>query len=364
MRDKNIYFENLNKTNNFFIKKFKKKYNEFVVDGHYILGKNLSSFENNFAKYVDKKYCIGVGNGLDALTIALKALNLPKNSEVIVASNAYIACLVSIVNADLKPVLVEPDILTYNLDANLIKAKITKKTKVIMAVHMYGKPCDMVEIQKITQANRIYLLEDCAQSHGASHMGKMTGSFGHLSCFSFYPTKNLGCLGDGGAIMCNNKGLETKLKMMRNYGSVKKYYNDIFGQNSRLDELQASFLNIKLKYLDKINLHKIKLAKIYNDNLSDKFIKPIIQANENHVFHIYNIRHDDRGRVKSYLKKNNIQTEIHYPIPPSKQKIFKNLFLERFPISEEIHRTTLSLPISYSHTKKDILKVIEVLNRF
>jgi dTDP-4-amino-4,6-dideoxygalactose transaminase len=222
----------------------------------------------------------------------------------------------------------------------------------------------MKEIQKICKKYNLFLIEDCAQSHGASFQNKLTGSFGDLSCFSFYPTKNLGCLGDGGAILCNSKSLAIKLRMMRNYGSVKKYYNDILGQNSRLDEFQASFLNIKLKYLDKINLHKIKLAKIYNDNLSDSFVKPVMKKNEKHVFHIYNIRHLERDRLKSYLEKNNIKTEIHYPVPPNKQKAFKNMFKKKYPISEEIHATTLSLPISYSHKEKDILQVIKVLNRF
>lgn len=364
MKNKKIYFENLSNSNSFFTKIFNKKYNQFIKNGNYILSKNLEIFEKNFSAYIGTKYCIGVGNGLDALTISLKSLNLPKNSEVIIASNAYVACVVSVINANLKPVFVEPNMQTYNLDHEKIKKNITRKTKAILAVHMYGKPCNMKEIQKICKKYNLFLIEDCAQSHGASFQNKLTGSFGDLSCFSFYPTKNLGCLGDGGAILCNNKSLAIKLRMMRNYGSKIKYYNDILGQNSRLDEFQASFLNIKLKYLDKINLHKIKLAKIYNDNLSDSFVKPVMKKNEKHVFHIYNIRHLERDRLKSYLEKNNIKTEIHYPVPPSKQRAFKNMFKKKYPISEEIHATTLSLPISYSHKEKDILQVIKVLNRF
>jgi dTDP-4-amino-4,6-dideoxygalactose transaminase len=364
MKNKKIYFENLSNSNSFFTKIFNKTYNQFIKNGNYILSKNLEIFEKNFSAYIGTKFCIGVGNGLDALTISFKSLNLPKNSEVIIASNAYVACVVSAINANLKPVLVEPDMQTYNLDHKKIQKNITKKTKAILAVHMYGKPCNMKEIQKICKKYNLFLIEDCAQSHGASFQNKLTGSFGDLSCFSFYPTKNLGCLGDGGAILCNNKSLAIKLRMMRNYGSIIKYYNDILGQNSRLDEFQASFLNIKLKYLDKINLHKIKLAKIYNDNLSDSFVKPVIKKREKHVFHIYNIRHPERDRLKSYLEKNNIKTEIHYPIPPNKQKAFKNIIKKKYPISEEIHATTLSLPISYSHKEKDILQVIKVLNRF
>ncbi len=364
MKNKKIYFENLNKSNKYFFNEFKKKLLKFEKKGQYILGKELINFENNFAKYINKNYCIGVGNGLDALTIALQSLNLPQSSEVIVASNAYIACLISIKNANLKPVLVEPNISTYNLDTDLIENKITKKTKAIMAVHMYGKPCDMKKIQKICKKNKIFLIEDCAQSHGANINGKKTGSFGDVTCFSFYPTKNLGCLGDGGAILCNNKNYFDRLRMMRNYGSIKKYYNDYDGQNSRLDEIQAFFLNIKLKHLEKINNHKIQLAKIYNKNLNNNFIKPIINLNEKHVFHIYNIRHPKRDMLRSYLLKNNINTEIHYPIPPYKQKVFSKNLKGKFPISDEIHKTTLSLPISYSHSKKDILKIVEVLNKF
>ncbi|MDC1179443.1 DegT/DnrJ/EryC1/StrS family aminotransferase [Candidatus Pelagibacter ubique] len=364
MKNNKIYYENLSNSNYFFTKIFKKKYDQFIKKGNYILSSNNKNFEKNFSAYIGMKYCIGVANGLDALTISFKSLNLPKNSEVIIASNAYVACIISVINAQLKPVLVEPNIQTYNLDHEKIKKNITKKTKAILAVHMYGKPCNMKEIKIICKKYDLFLIEDCAQSHGASFQNKLTGSFGDLSCFSFYPTKNLGCLGDGGAILCNNKSLAIKLKMMRNYGSKIKNYNDILGQNSRLDEFQASFLNIKLKYLDKINSHKISLAKIYNENLNDKFIKPTIEKNEKHVFHIYNIRHLERNRLKSYLEKNNIKTEIHYPISPSKQKAFNNMFKKKYPISEEIHATTLSLPISYSHTKKDILQVIKVLNRF
>ncbi len=359
-----IEYENLQKTNRIFLKKFKNSYKKFCKDGKYILSDNVTKFEKKFSAYIGKKYCIGVGNGMDALTISLKSLNLPQNSEIIIASNAYIASILSAINANLKPILVEPDIQTYNLDYRCISKNITKKTRVIMVVHMYGKPNNMKEIQKICREHNLFLIEDCAQSHGASIGNKLTGSFGDMSCFSFYPTKNLGCLGDGGAILCNNKLLAIKLRMMRNYGSKKKYYNDILGQNSRLDEFQASFLNIKLDYLDKINNHKIKLAKIYNKNLTDNFIKPLIQKEEKHVFHIYNIRHNNRNELKKYLEKHNILTTIHYPVAPHRQKCFKGIFKKQYPISDKIHSTTLSLPISFSHKKKDILKIIDRLNKF
>lgn len=359
-----IEYENLQKTNKFFLKKFNQPYKRFLNKGSYILSKNVVDFEKKFSAYIGTKFCVGVANGMDALTISLKALNLPKNSEVIIASNTYIACILSAINANLKPILVEPNIKTYNLDHRNIEKNITKKTRVIMVVHMYGKPCKMKEIQKICKKFNLFLIEDCAQSHGSSIGNKLTGSFGDMSCFSFYPTKNLGCLGDGGAILCNNKSLAIKLKMMRNYGSKKKYYNDIIGQNSRLDEFQASFLNVKLDYLDKINHHKIKLAKIYDKKLNDNFIKPVIEGGEKHVFHIYNVRHNQRDKLKKYLEKQNIQTSIHYPIPPHKQKCFKGIFKKQYPISDKIHASTLSLPISFSNSEKDILRIVNKLNLF
>jgi dTDP-4-amino-4,6-dideoxygalactose transaminase len=359
-----IYFENLSKSNLFFRKKLKDKFNFFLKKGNFILSDNVTLFEKNFAKFIGAKSCVGVGNGLDALTIAFRALEIKKNSEVIVAANSYIACIMAIKNSNLRPILVEPDIKTYNLDIKKIEKKITKKTKAILAVHLYGKPCDMKPLKKICKKYKLFLIEDCAQSHGASINGQITGSFGDMGCFSFYPTKNLGGFGDGGAITCNNQSLYNKLKKIRNYGSVKKYQNDILGVNSRLDEIQAAFLSIKLKYLNKINNHKIKLAALYDKFLKNDFIKPIKQKNIKDVFHIYNIRHIKRDKIKKYLENHNIQTDIHYKTPPHRQKCFKNDFKEQYPITDKIHATTLSLPISYSHKKKDILQIIKVLNNF
>jgi dTDP-4-amino-4,6-dideoxygalactose transaminase len=364
MKSKKIFFENLAVSNQFFTKKFKKNYLIFIKKGKYILSDFVKQFENNFAHYHKLKFCVGVGNGLDALTISLKSLNLEKNSEVLVASNSYVACIMSILNANLMPVLVEPEIRTYNIDVSEVVKKITKKTRVVMAVNMYGKPCDLISLKKICKHYGLYLVEDCAQSHGATINNKMTGTFGDLGCFSFYPTKNLGSLGDAGAIICNKKDLYWKIRKIRNYGSEKKYYNEIQGINSRLDEFQAAFLNIKLKYLNKINNHKIKLASIYNKYLKNDFIKPLQQTNVKDVYHIYNIRHSRRDKLKKFLLNNNIITDIHYPISPNKQPCFKGLFKSNFPISDEIHRTTLSLPISFAHTENEIYRVTEVLNRF
>jgi dTDP-4-amino-4,6-dideoxygalactose transaminase len=364
MKSKKIFFENLNKSNILITNKFKKKYLDLIKSGNYILSDNVKKFEKNFSQYIGTRYCAGVGNGLDALTISLKSLNLPIDSEVIVASNVYVACVIAIFNANLKPVLVDPDILTYNINPNEIEKKIGRKTKAILAVHLYGKPCDMKSLNKICKDYKLFLIEDCAQSHGASFENKITGSFGDFGCFSFYPTKNLGALGDGGAINCNNKFFDTRVRKFRNYGSIKRYHNEILGCNSRLDELQAAFLDVKLNYLEKINNHKINLAGIYDQNLNNKFIKPIKQKNIKDVYYIYNIRHPERDKLKKFLKKNFIDSDIHYPTPLYKQPCFRGFFKNKFTISDEIHNTTLSLPISVAHKKKDILRVIKILNSF
>jgi dTDP-4-amino-4,6-dideoxygalactose transaminase len=364
MKSKKVFFENLFLLNNFFIRKFKKNYSNFIKNGNYILSDFVSKFEKDFAQYNNSQFCVGVGNGLDALTISLNSLNLSKNSEVIVAANSYVACIISIINANLKPVLVEPNIHTYNIDTSLIEKKITKQTKAILAVNLYGKPCDLIAINKICKKYNLYLIEDCAQSHGASINGKMTGTFGDLGCFSFYPTKNLGSLGDAGAIICNNKNLYSKIVRMRNYGSKKKYVNEILGVNSRLDEFHAAFLIIKLKYLDKINNHKRKLANIYNKYLKNDFIKPLQQEGIKDVYHIYNIRHSKRDKIIKFLLEKNIITQIHYPNPPYKQRALKNFFNGSYAISDLIHKTTLSLPISFAHTEKDIWRVTEAINNF
>jgi dTDP-4-amino-4,6-dideoxygalactose transaminase len=363
MKNKKIYFEDLKLTNEFFLKKARKKLFNTISSGKYILSENVERFEKKFAKYIGTKYCIGVGNGLDALTIALHALNLQKGSEVIVASNSYIACILAVINAGLKPILIEPDISTYNIDVNQVEQKINKKTKVVLALHLYGKPCNIIELKKICKRKKIFLIEDCAQSHGASIGEKKTGSFGDLGCFSFYPTKNLGAIGDAGAVTTNNKIFYERVKKIRNYGSSKRYKNDLIGVNSRLDEIQASFLDFKLNYLDIINKKKRFFAKLYDKYLSNKFIKPVTNKNIYDVFYIYNIRHPKRDYIKKTISRKNIITDIHYPTPPYRQKSLISYFKNQdFSISNEIHKTTLSLPISFSHTTKDIMRVIKELN--
>lgn len=359
-----IPYENLKALNKPFEEAFKSKFNDFLNSGWYILGNEVSEFEKEFANYHNEQYVVGVANGLDALILSLKCCNFKKGDEVIVPSNTYIASILAILQCDLVPVFVEPNMETYNIDPKKIEEAITSKTVAIMVVHLYGQCCEMDPIIKLTQQHDLKIVEDCAQAHGAEYKGKPTGTFGDYGCFSFYPTKNLGALGDAGAIICKTEEDYVKLRQLRNYGSEKKYHNGIIGYNSRLDEVQASFLRVKLPYLNDINNHKKALASIYQSNLNHNFIKPVIDSNFNNVYHIYNIRHKERDRLKIYLSENNIDTEIHYPVAPHKQKALKQLNNLSYLISEEIHATTLSLPCSFAHTADDIYKVVEILNQF
>lgn len=358
-------YENLRKLNEAFVEQYRQKFEAVLTSGWFILGQQVKQFENDFANYCGTNHCIGVANGLDALILSLRAFNFRPGGEVIVPSNTYIATILSILNCGLKPVLVEPDISTYNIDSKRIEESITKNTVAIMVVHLYGKCCEMDAICSIAKQHELKLVEDCAQAHGAMFKNRMAGSFGDFSAFSFYPTKNLGALGDGGSLNTNSDELDIIARKLRNYGSEKKYYNDIVGVNSRLDELQAAFLSVKLKHLDNINTHKRKLASLYQANLKDDFIKPQVHPDYFDVFHIYNVRHPKRDELKTHLMKNNVGTEIHYPVAPHKQVAMRGFFdSTRFPVSEEIHATTLSLPISYFHTEDDVLEVIEVMNGF
>jgi dTDP-4-amino-4,6-dideoxygalactose transaminase len=361
----NVQYENLKKLNEKFENKFLESFKKVYDSGWYILGKEVEKFETNFANFIGKKNCIGVASGLDALILSIKVLDLPHGSEIIVPSNTYIASIISILQCGMKPVLVEPDISTYNIDGTKIKSKITSKTRAILVVHLYGKSSSMDLILDLARKYNLKLIEDCAQSHGAKYRNQLTGNFGDLSAFSFYPTKNLGALGDAGAILTDDDVLAERLRHLRNYGSLKKYHNSYLGINSRLDELQAAFLNVKLEFLNDINNHKRNLASIYFKQLiNSNFILPSRSEEFYDVFHIFNIRSKDRDLLKEYLFDNGIGTEIHYPIPPHKQLALKNLFLEDFSISNEIHSTTLSLPISFCHTIDEISYVCDVLNKF
>jgi len=359
-----IDYENLAKLNEPYFEEYQSVFRDVLESGWFVLGQNVLQFERDFAKYLNVYHCIGVASGLDALVLSIRALDLEPNSEIIVPSNTYIATILAIMQCGHTPVLVEPDIRTYNIDPTRIVQSITRRTKSILVVHLYGKPCSMDPIVQICEQNNLFLIEDCAQAHGAEYKGKKVGSFGEMAAFSFYPTKNLGCLGDGGAVTTNHQGYNENVRMLRNYGSKTKYYNECIGFNSRLDEVQAAFLSVKLKHLDSINNHKRKLATIYRENLNAKYILPVETSDTYDVYHIFNIRHPKRDQLKEYLLINGIKTEIHYPVSPNQQQALSHLKLGDFPISEEIHRTTLSLPISTFHTEDDIYRVIEVMNRF
>lgn len=363
---KKIFYENLEKSNEIFFNEFSEGFDEFLKTGWYILGENVKQFELDFSSFNNSKYTIGVASGLDALHLSISSLNLEKGSEIIVPSNTYIATILAIINNGHIPVFVEPDILTYNIDPKKIENKISINTKAILIVHLYGKSCEMDSIKEIVEKHSLFLIEDCAQAHGAKFKGDTVGNFGDFGAFSFYPTKNLGALGDAGAITTNSLLNNEKIRRLRNYGSDVKYQNDVLGFNSRLDEIQAYFLKIKLRSLNLITDHKRKLAKIYFDNLSNEFIKPVLDDDYYDVFHIYNIRHENRDKIRENLLKNAIHTEIHYPVAPHKQKAlkeFSNIINNDFLISEEIHNTTLSLPISFGTTEEEVFRVCESLNR-
>jgi dTDP-4-amino-4,6-dideoxygalactose transaminase len=360
-----IPYEDLKLLNAPFKQQFQDKFNSVLEKGYYILGDEVALFEKQFAGFNSAPHCVGVANGLDAIVLSLKTCNFPEGSEIIVPANTFIATILAVLQCNLKPVLVEPDIHTYNIDPKKIEQAITANTKAIIVVHLYGKCCDMDEIVRIKEKHNLYLIEDSAQAHGATYKKKLAGTFGEFGTFSFYPTKNLGALGDGGGIICKDDTHYKKLLQLRNYGSDKKYYNEVIGFNCRLDEMQAAFLNVKLAFLNQINTHKNKLADLYLQNLNSNFILPVKNSDYYDVYHIFNIRHPRRDEIKDYLEKNGIGTAIHYPVAPHKQNALKHLYTgQAFPISEEIHNATLSLPCSYFHTEDDVWKVINALNKF
>lgn len=339
-----------------------------VIDsGWYLLGKEIEKFEKEFAHFCGVKYAIGVANGLDALIISLKALDIGEGDEVIVPSNTYIATVLAITANNAIPVLVEPDINTFNLDCDKIEAAITPKTKAIMPVHLYGRACDMTTILKIAKKYSLKVIEDSAQAHGAMHEGKRVGSFGDCSGFSFYPGKNLGAMGDGGAITTNDEFIAKKIQAIRNYGSLVKYEHLYKGMNSRLDEIQAGILSVKLSHLEQDNEKRRNVAKYYIENISNPLIiLPGLGINdqESHVWHLFVIRTKDRDDLKKYLLDNDIETVIHYPTPPHKQKAYEEYGDLILPISEQIHREVLSLPISPIMTLEEIQKVVETINKY
>ncbi|MGJ3355100.1 DegT/DnrJ/EryC1/StrS family aminotransferase [Providencia sp. Je.9.19] len=369
-----INFLDLKKINNQYQQELKDACSRVIDSGWYIMGKELENFENEFSNYCGTKYTLGVANGLDALTLVLRAWKelgkLKSGDEVIVQANTYIASVLAITENNLVPVLVEPDADTYNLSIENIKAAITNKTKVILPVHLYGQISPMPEIMALAKQHKLLVLEDCAQSHGAMINGKKCGSWGDAAGFSFYPGKNLGALGDAGAITTNNDQLADTIKALRNYGSHKKYENLYQGVNSRLDEIQAAMLNVKLKYLDAETLIRQKIALTYLENINNPLIKLPLSADEyknnqqNHVWHLFVIATKHRDLLQKYLIEQGIQILIHYPTPPHRQSAYRKFNKISLPITEAIHEKVLSIPLFPTLENKDIKKIIRVINEF
>lgn len=333
----------------------------------YIEGKEDKAFEEAFAAYCHTDYCVGCGNGLDALMLALKALDIGEGDEVIIPSNTFIATALAVTYTGATPVFVEPDIRTYNIDPALIEAKITGKTKVIMPVHLYGQPCDMDPIMAIAKKHGLYVIEDCAQAHGAAYKGKIVGSFGDAAGFSFYPGKNLGALGDAGATVTGSKELADKIRALGNYGSDYKYHHIYKGNNSRLDELQAAFLSAKLPLMDQINENRRQIAKKYLEGIqNDKIILPYVPEYALPVWHLFAVRCSDRDALADYLAEKGIGTNKHYPIPMHLQDCYADLGIKKgsLPIAEAISATELSLPMYYGMTEEEIDHVIRAVNMF
>lgn len=343
-------------------------FEDFYDSFSYILGPNLEEFERQYAKYNNTNHSIGVSNGLDALFLSLKSLGIAKGDEVIIPANTYIATALAVTYLGAKPIFVEPNEDTYNLNADLIESAISPKTKAIMPVHLYGQACEMDKIMAIANKCNLSVVEDNAQAHGAKYMNKKTGSWGHVNGTSFYPGKNLGALGDGGAITTDSDLLAKKIKLLRNYGSGEKYKNEIIGHNMRFDEIQAKFLIIKLKYLDIWIKQRQEIANKYNEKLNSigDIIIPYVNPNSTHSYHLYVIRTNKRNELQKYLHNNGIGTLIHYPIPPHLQEAYNYLGykLGDFPIAEKLSNTMLSLPIWPGMNEEQINYICKMINKF
>lgn len=364
-----IPFLDLKEINAQYQQELKDACSRVIDSGWYVQGTEVNTFEQEFANYCGTKHAIGVANGLDALTLTLRAWKelgkLTDGDEVIVPANTYIASILAITENNLVPVLVEPDLATYNLCPKNTEVAITPKTRAILPVHLYGQIADMPAIMAIAEFHNLLVLEDSAQAHGASLGGKKVGNWGHASGFSFYPGKNLGALGDGGAVTTNDDELAAMLRSLGNYGSHKKYQNDIQGVNSRLDEIQAAMLRVKLRYLDSDTAHRRVIANQYKNKITIPLITlPEWNNDEKHVFHLFVILVENREKLQQYLADNGIQTLIHYPIPPHKQGAYKNWNDASFPITDKIHHQVISLPISPVMNSADVDKVITTLNNY
>ena len=360
-----IPFLDLHKINQRFKSEIDLAIREVLDSGWYLLGEQNKKFESNFAAYCGARYCIGCANGLDALRLIIKAYGFGKGDEIIAPANTYIASILAITDNGCSPVLVEPDLDTYNINPDLIEAKITDKTKAILVVHLYGQAVKMDKIWALAKKYNLKIIEDSAQAHGAYYNDKRVGSLGDASGFSFYPGKNLGALGDGGAVTTNDEALAQKIRALANYGSHKKYENIYQGLNSRLDEIQAAVLDVKLKYLDSDNAKRKEIAQYYLQNIKNPLISlPQTYSENSHVWHLFVVRVKDRARFQNYLNDNGIQTIIHYPIPPHKQECYKELNHLSFKITEQIHSEIISIPISPVMSDSQIQKVVEAINSY
>jgi dTDP-4-amino-4,6-dideoxygalactose transaminase len=358
-----IKFLDLAKVNNRFRGEINTRIANILDKGWYLQGEENDKFAEHFAKYCGAKYALGVANGLDALRLIIKASGFGFGDEIIVPANTYIATILAISDNGCTPVLVEPDINTYNINPDLIESAITPKTKAIMVVHLYGQAVQMEKIWAIAKKYNLKVFEDAAQGHGAMYQGKRTGNLSDAGAFSFYPGKNLGCLGDGGAVVSNDKELMDKVKALANYGSDRKYHHIYKGLNSRLDEIQAGVLDVKLPYLDADNARRREITKYYRENITNpKIILPQTYDESAHVWHVFVVRTQERDKFQQYLTDNGVQTIIHYPTPPHKQLAYQEWNSRSYPITEEIHRTVISLPISPVMTDEEVKQVVEIVN--
>ncbi|WP_439556910.1 DegT/DnrJ/EryC1/StrS family aminotransferase [Dyadobacter sp.] len=360
-----IPFLDLNLVNAPYLKAIEEASLRVIRSGWYILGNELKAFEEAFAGYCEAQHCVGVANGLDAITLILKAFDFPPGSEVIVPANTYIASVLPLSYLHLKPVFVEPDWNTMLLDPTLIEAAITSDTKAIITVDLYGRSCEMDQIMQLADKYTLKVITDAAQAHGTYYQDKKSGGIAHATAFSFYPTKNLGALGDAGAVVTSDAELAEKIRYLRNYGSLQRYKNDYQGVNSRLDEIQAAILNVKLPYLDAENTTRRQISKRYLEeiNLEGLTLPPADRILED-SWHLFVVRHPQRVALISYLDSKNIQTNVHYPLPIHKQQAYASLNELSFPITEQIHREVISLPLNPVLREDEVTYIIETVNQF
>jgi len=360
-----IKFLDLHKINERFRREFDVRIKGVLDSGWYLQGKENERFCADFASFCGTEYALGVANGLEALTLIIRAYGFGTGDEIIVPANTYIATILAISENGCTPVLVEPDINTYNINPDLIEEKITSKTKAIMVVHLYGQAVPMEKIWAIAKKHNLKIIEDAAQGHGAVYQGRRTGNLGDAAGFSFYPGKNLGALGDAGGVTTNDKALYEKIKALANYGSERKYHHIYKGMNSRLDELQAALLDVKLKYLDEDNNRRREIAKYYRENIKNpNIVLPQAYDENAHIWHVFVIRTKERERFQKYLEENGVQTLIHYPTAPHHQEAYAEWKDISLPITEQIHREVLSLPISPVLTDEEVQKIVNLVNAF